>query len=202
MCGLGCVHACVVWGVCIVCGLIYVNVLWSVGFNSWHSMLDYSRSYIIRPHPTQATPTPHSGHILTISLSSGLYNRGLVYFDVPIADTDIIVVPPLQGFVMNRVQGDYFETLLYKVFVSIDERTSMADLATMIQVDLEQVKVSANVMSVCASVMSVCASVMSVPASVMSVCASVMSVCQCDVCQCDECASVMSVCASVMSVPV
>ena len=52
------------------------------------------------------------------------------------------MVPPLQGFVMNRVQGDYFETLLYKVFVSIDERTSMADLATMIQVDLEQVKVS------------------------------------------------------------
>ena len=51
-------------------------------------------------------------------------------------------MPPLQGFVMNRVQGDYFETLLYKVFVSIDERTSMADLATMIQVDLEQVKVS------------------------------------------------------------
>ena len=61
---------------------------------------------------------------------------------MPIADRDIIVVPPLQGFVMNRVQGDYFETLLYKVFVSIDERTSMADLATMIQVDLEQVKVS------------------------------------------------------------
>eukprot|EP00731_Ephydatia_muelleri_P031554 Em0023g61a len=75
----------------------------------------------------------------------GLYNRGLVYFDVPILDRDIIVVPPLQGFVMNRVQGDYFETLLYKVFVSIDERTSMADLATMIQVDLEQVKNAVSV---------------------------------------------------------
>lgn len=51
------------------------------------------------------------------------------------------MVPPLQGFVMNRVQGDYFETLLYKIFVSIDEHTNMFDLATVLQVDLNQVKV-------------------------------------------------------------
>ncbi len=70
-----------------------------------------------------------------------LYNRGLVYFDIRIDDWDCIVVPPLQGFVMNRVQGDYFETLLYKIFVSIDEHTSIEDLATVLQVDLNQVKV-------------------------------------------------------------
>lgn len=51
------------------------------------------------------------------------------------------MVPPLQGFVMNRVQGDYFETLLYKIFVSIDEHTNMFDLASVLQVDLNQVKV-------------------------------------------------------------
>ena len=28
-------------------------------------------------------------------------------------DKDQVVVPPLEGFVMNRVTGDYFETLLY-----------------------------------------------------------------------------------------
>ena len=72
---------------------------------------------------------------------SELYNRGLVYFDIPIADSDVIVVPPLQGFVMNRVQGDYFETLLYKIFVSIDEHTSISELATVLQVDLQQIKV-------------------------------------------------------------
>lgn len=42
---------------------------------------------------------------------------------------------------MNRVQGDYFETLLYKIFVSIDEYTDMKELSTVLQIDLEQVKV-------------------------------------------------------------
>lgn len=40
-----------------------------------------------------------------------------------------ISVPPLEGFVMNRVQGDYFETLLYKIFVSIDEHTNVAEVS-------------------------------------------------------------------------
>lgn len=71
-----------------------------------------------------------------------LYRKGLVYLDVPIADDDCIVVPPLQGFVMNRVLGDYFETLLYKIFVSIDEHTTVAELANILQIDLQLVKVS------------------------------------------------------------
>ena len=29
---------------------------------------------------------------------------------------------------MNRVLGDYFETLLYKIFVSIDEHTSVSEV--------------------------------------------------------------------------
>jgi len=40
----------------------------------------------------------------------------------------MFAVPPLEGFVMNRVTGDYFETLLYKIFVSIDERTSISEV--------------------------------------------------------------------------
>ena len=76
----------------------------------------------------------------------GLYDRGLVYFNIPIADSDIIVVPPLQGFVMNRVQGDYFETLLYKIFVSIDEHTSIAELANVLQIDPDLVKVGGQVL--------------------------------------------------------
>jgi len=50
-------------------------------------------------------------------------------------------VPPLEGFVMNRVQGDYFETLLYKIFVSIDENTSIAELSNILQVDIATAKV-------------------------------------------------------------
>ncbi|XP_076462522.1 protein FAM91A1-like [Babylonia areolata] len=69
-----------------------------------------------------------------------LYRKGLVYLDVPIGDEDCIVVPPLEGFVMNRVLGDYFETLLYKIFVSIDEHTTVAELANVLQIDPVLVK--------------------------------------------------------------
>ncbi|XP_045452479.1 protein FAM91A1 [Melitaea cinxia] len=69
-----------------------------------------------------------------------LYRRGLIYLDVPITAEDKVTVPPLKGFVMNRIAGDYFETLLYKVFVSIDEHTSVAELASVLQVDCSLVK--------------------------------------------------------------
>ena len=32
---------------------------------------------------------------------------------------------------MNRVLGDYFETLLYKIFVSIDEHTTVAEVGSL-----------------------------------------------------------------------
>ncbi|RVE51417.1 hypothetical protein evm_003972 [Chilo suppressalis] len=69
-----------------------------------------------------------------------LYRRGLIYLDVPITAADKVSVPPLKGFVMNRIAGDYFETLLYKVFVSIDEHTTVAELANVLQVECELVK--------------------------------------------------------------
>ena len=69
-----------------------------------------------------------------------LFNKGFIYFDVPIEDDDYVVVPPLEGFVMNRVQGDFFETLLYKIFVSIDENTTVSELSKILEVDLSLVK--------------------------------------------------------------
>ena len=89
---------------------------------------------LLHTHTSPSHPSPP--HTQT-----ELYNRGLIYLNIPIADTDVIVVPPLQGFVMNRVQGDYFETLLYKIFVSIDEHTNIEELSSVLQVDLELVKV-------------------------------------------------------------
>ncbi|XP_045777649.1 protein FAM91A1 isoform X1 [Maniola jurtina] len=77
---------------------------------------------------------------LDYHLVKRLYRRGLIYLDVPITSADKVSVPPLKGFVMNRIAGDYFETLLYKVFVSIDEHTSVAELATVLQVECELVK--------------------------------------------------------------
>ncbi|XP_028399499.1 protein FAM91A1-like [Dendronephthya gigantea] len=79
------------------------------------------------------------------NIVQSLYTKGLVYLDVPINDSDCIVVPPLENFVMNRVLGDYFETLLYKIFVSIDEHTNVAELANVLQIDLQLVKNAVSV---------------------------------------------------------
>ncbi|XP_075525243.1 protein FAM91A1 isoform X1 [Dermacentor variabilis] len=69
-----------------------------------------------------------------------LYLKGLVYIDVPLHDHDCVSVPPLEGFVMNRVLGDYFETLLYKIFVSIDGNTPLSELASVLRIDVQLVK--------------------------------------------------------------
>ncbi|XP_067934603.1 protein FAM91A1-like [Watersipora subatra] len=70
----------------------------------------------------------------------GLYKKGFVYLDVPVYESDRIIVPPLEGFVMNRVLGDYLETLLYKIFVSIDEHTSVKDLSTVLEIETQLVQ--------------------------------------------------------------
>ncbi len=55
----------------------------------------------------------------------------------------VVVVPPLEGFVMNCVGGDYLETLLYKVMVSLDSHTPLIELAKHILViDLQLVQVT------------------------------------------------------------
>lgn len=69
-----------------------------------------------------------------------LYRKGLIYLDVPISGSDQICIPPLRNFVMNRVSGDYFENLLYQIFVSADEHMTIAELAQMLQINLDTVK--------------------------------------------------------------
>ena len=78
--------------------------------------------------------------VLDKSIIESLYAKNLIYLGVPIADGDRIVVPPLEGFVMNRVLGDYFENLLYKVFVSIDAHTTVGELAKLLRLDTQLVK--------------------------------------------------------------
>jgi len=46
----------------------------------------------------------HSAGSLDFECVHSLYRKGLIYIDVPIQDDDYIVVPPLEGFVMNRVR--------------------------------------------------------------------------------------------------
>lgn len=44
----------------------------------------------------------------------------------------IFKVPTLENFVMNRIQGDYMETTMYKIFISIDEKTNLKEVKTFI----------------------------------------------------------------------
>eukprot|EP00056_Hartaetosiga_gracilis_P007045 m.103517 g.103517 ORF g.103517 m.103517 type:complete len:939 (-) comp12617_c0_seq1:98-2914(-) len=83
---------------------------------------------------------PTSAGSLDRDIVIALYQKQLVYFVVEIKDSDIIHVPPLEGFVMNRVLGDYFETLLYQVFVSIDEDINVKELSELLKLDLNLVK--------------------------------------------------------------
>ncbi|EGG19901.1 FAM91 family protein [Cavenderia fasciculata] len=73
-----------------------------------------------------------------------LISKGLIFVDIPIANSDYLSMPPLEGFVMNRVSGDYFENLLYKIFVTIDERTNIQQLSELLQIDVEPVKQAAS----------------------------------------------------------
>ncbi|VEL29605.1 unnamed protein product [Protopolystoma xenopodis] len=74
-----------------------------------------------------------------------LHRRGLIYFDVPVSESDRISVPTLDGFVMNRITGDSCETLLYKIFVSVDERTTVSELASDLLVNIDLVRQAISV---------------------------------------------------------
>lgn len=82
---------------------------------------------------------PFEAGKLNHELVHSLYRKGLIYLDVPVSENDVVEVPPLENFVMNRTVGDSFEKLLYKIFVSIDDRTTMLELANLLQVDVDLV---------------------------------------------------------------
>lgn len=45
---------------------------------------------------------------LKFNLVHSLYRKGLIYIDVPLDESDKVEVPPLEGFIMNRVVGNTF----------------------------------------------------------------------------------------------
>ncbi|KAK3135825.1 hypothetical protein QOZ80_5BG0423850 [Eleusine coracana subsp. coracana] len=77
---------------------------------------------------------------------SGLYRRGLVYFDVPVYPEDRFRVSRLEGFVSNKDQSyeDPIEELLYAVFVVSSENATVAELAATLQADLYQLQAAAS----------------------------------------------------------
>jgi hypothetical protein len=69
-----------------------------------------------------------------------LYELSLVYFAVPLTPQDTVKVLPLDNFVMNRGSGDYVESLCYKSFISIDDRITVEQLATMLATDVREIE--------------------------------------------------------------
>lgn len=76
-----------------------------------------------------------------------LYRAGTVYLDVPVAPGDHISIPPLEGFVSNVTseagengRGDPLEKLLYAAFVAASGRASVAQLASILSVDLARLQ--------------------------------------------------------------
>ncbi|KAF5740192.1 hypothetical protein HS088_TW11G00258 [Tripterygium wilfordii] len=76
----------------------------------------------------------------------GLYRRGLIYFDVPVYTDDRFKVSRLEGFISNREQSyeDPIEELLYAVFVVSSENATVAELASTLQADLQQLQAAAS----------------------------------------------------------
>uniref|UniRef100_A0A182UBJ7 Uncharacterized protein n=1 Tax=Anopheles melas TaxID=34690 RepID=A0A182UBJ7_9DIPT len=83
---------------------------------------------------------PQTAGTLNLDTVQKLYRKGLIYLDVPISSDDRINIPPLRNFVMNRVAGDYFENLLYNVFVTTDEQCTISELSQILQVHMDTVK--------------------------------------------------------------
>lgn len=81
-----------------------------------------------------------SAGTIDINVVYSLYRKGLVYVDVPISGEDFISIPPLKNFIMNRVTGDYFESLCYKIFMTADEHMKISELAHLNQIELDTVK--------------------------------------------------------------
>ncbi|GAB5366297.1 hypothetical protein AAMO2058_001131700 [Amorphochlora amoebiformis] len=68
-----------------------------------------------------------------------LHCRGRVWFEVKLTPQDRITVPPLEGFVMNKLNRDQFERLMYEIFVTADESYTLQELATVLNADLRLV---------------------------------------------------------------
>ncbi|KAI4375087.1 hypothetical protein MLD38_012997 [Melastoma candidum] len=80
------------------------------------------------------------------SIIKGLYQRGLVYFDVPAYPDDRFKVARLEGFVSNREQSyeDPIEELLYALFVVSSENATIAELASTLQADIASLQAAAS----------------------------------------------------------
>eukprot|EP00468_Gymnochlora_sp_CCMP2014_P012130 CAMPEP_0167745772 /NCGR_PEP_ID=MMETSP0110_2-20121227/3338_1 /TAXON_ID=629695 /ORGANISM="Gymnochlora sp., Strain CCMP2014" /LENGTH=638 /DNA_ID=CAMNT_0007630453 /DNA_START=269 /DNA_END=2185 /DNA_ORIENTATION=- len=68
-----------------------------------------------------------------------LNKTGYIWYGVPLEGDDRIMVPPLEGFVMNRLNRDQFERLMYDIFVTADETYTLKELSDVLGSDMRLV---------------------------------------------------------------
>lgn len=78
-----------------------------------------------------------------------LYRKGLLHVEVPIGEDDCIAVPPLEGFVSNKdgsgEDSDPVEKLLYGMFFAASARTTIRELAHVLDAPIAEVREAASV---------------------------------------------------------
>jgi hypothetical protein len=87
-------------------------------------------------------------HIQDGKLWKRLYRRGLIHIEVPMDADDCIAVPPLEGFVSNKdgdEDSDPVEKLLYGMFFAASARTTIRELAHVLDAPLSEVREAASV---------------------------------------------------------
>ncbi|CBY07809.1 unnamed protein product [Oikopleura dioica] len=67
-----------------------------------------------------------------------LIQKEIVFIEIPVVESDSFRIPVLEGFVMNRLSGDYIESFLYKVFSTLSSQ-SVKELSELLEEDLNLV---------------------------------------------------------------
>ena len=68
-----------------------------------------------------------------------LMNEKLAYIEIPIGVSDKFRVKILENFVMNRLSGDYMESILYKVFNVLSSSLTVWETAELLDLHVEVV---------------------------------------------------------------
>ncbi|KAL0210923.1 hypothetical protein P9112_009221 [Eukaryota sp. TZLM1-RC] len=81
------------------------------------------------------------------STLSSLLSRDYVLIAFPVSLSDVFIVQPLQGFVMNRLGNDWFEGVLYDVFMAFNGVFTIESIASTLSLSVNIVCIAASVLA-------------------------------------------------------
>ncbi|KAL0249568.1 hypothetical protein GEMRC1_004798 [Eukaryota sp. GEM-RC1] len=78
---------------------------------------------------------------------SSLYSHDFIFFSFPVSPSDVFVVPVLESFVMNKLNNDWLEGVLYDTFVALNGSHSISNIASTLSLPTSTVVIAASVLS-------------------------------------------------------